>query len=56
LPDQAKSVAKLELPAILDRLASLCHFSLAGERARELGPSGDSIQVAYLLDVTGEAF
>jgi DNA mismatch repair protein MutS2 len=55
LANQALSVQKLELPAILDRLASLCQFSLGSERARELGPSGEPGQVAYLLDVTSEA-
>jgi DNA mismatch repair protein MutS2 len=55
LANQSLSVRKLELPAILDRLASLCQFSLGSERARELGPSGERSQVAYLLDVTGEA-
>ena len=55
MANQALSVRKLELPAILDRLASLCQFSLGSERARDLGPSGEPGQVAYLLDVTGEA-
>jgi DNA mismatch repair protein MutS2 len=53
--DQARAVAKLELPIILERLAALCQFSVGAERARELGPSGEAGQVAYLLDVTGEA-
>jgi DNA mismatch repair protein MutS2 len=53
--DQARAVAKLELPIILERLAALCQFSVGAERARELGPSGEPGQVAYLLDVTGEA-
>jgi DNA mismatch repair protein MutS2 len=53
--DQARAVAKLELPTILERLAALCQFSVGAERARELGPSGEAGQVAYLLDVTGEA-
>src|SRR5262245_10505806 len=48
-------LAKLEYPMILDRLADHCRFSVAGERARELGPSSDQATVAYLLDVTGEA-
>ncbi|MBW3632181.1 MAG: endonuclease MutS2 [Chloroflexi bacterium] len=48
-------LAKLEFPAILDHLARLCRFSVAGEKARELGPSGDEQDVAYLLDVTSEA-
>ena len=55
MANQSLSVRKLELPTILDRLASLCQFSLGSERARELGPSGERSQVAYLLDVTGEA-
>ena len=42
MANQALSVRKLELPAILDRLASLCQFSLGSERARELGPSGEA--------------
>jgi DNA mismatch repair protein MutS2 len=48
-------LAKLEYPAILDRLAQQCRFSVAAEKARELGPSGDQSTVAYLLDVTAEA-
>jgi DNA mismatch repair protein MutS2 len=52
---QAAVLTKLELPAILDRLAGLCRFSVAAERAREIGPSGDVKQVRYLLDVTQEA-
>jgi DNA mismatch repair protein MutS2 len=48
-------LAKLEYPEILDRLARRCRFDVAAERARELGPSGDPAQVAYLLDVTAEA-
>jgi DNA mismatch repair protein MutS2 len=48
-------LAKLEFPAVLDRLAKRCRFSVAADRARELGPSGDPAQVAYLLGVTAEA-
>jgi DNA mismatch repair protein MutS2 len=48
-------LAKLEFPQILERLARLCRFSVAGERARELGPTGDVATVSYLLDVTAEA-
>jgi DNA mismatch repair protein MutS2 len=48
-------LAKLEYPAILDRLAGQCRFSVASERALELGPSGEFATVAYLLDVTREA-
>ena len=55
MADQAQSVRKLELPAILNRLALHCQFSLGSERARELGPSGEPSQVRYLLDVTAEA-
>lgn len=48
-------LAKLEFPAVLERLAYQCRFSVAAERARELGPSGDIEQVRYLLGVTAEA-
>lgn len=48
-------LSKLEYPEILERLAQQCRFSVAAERARELGPSGDSATVAYLLEVTAEA-
>jgi DNA mismatch repair protein MutS2 len=48
-------LAKLEYPAILDRLGHQCRFSVAAEKARELGPSGDRPTVAYLLEVTAEA-
>ncbi len=48
-------LAKLEFPVVLERLASRCRFGVAAERARELGPSGDPSQVAYLLEVTAEA-
>jgi DNA mismatch repair protein MutS2 len=48
-------LAKLEFPAVLDRLAAVCRFSVAAERARELGPSGDIETVGYLLGVTAEA-
>ena len=45
MADQTRSLEKLELPAILDQLAALCGFSLAAERARELGPSAEPGQV-----------
>jgi DNA mismatch repair protein MutS2 len=48
-------LAKLEFPEILNRLAEQCRFSVASERARELGPSGDVATVRYLLEVTAEA-
>jgi DNA mismatch repair protein MutS2 len=49
------AVKKLELDQILRQLASLCQYSVAAERALEIGPSGDVQQVRYLLDVTAEA-
>jgi DNA mismatch repair protein MutS2 len=48
-------LAKLEFPAVLERLAAACRFTVAAERARELGPSGDVETVRYLLGVTAEA-
>lgn len=48
-------LTKLEFPLVLERLAQRCRFGVAAERARELGPSGDSATVGYLLDVTSEA-
>ncbi len=48
-------LAKLEFPEILERLARLCRFNVAAERARELGPSADAETVHYLLDVAAEA-
>ncbi|MFM9107415.1 MAG: hypothetical protein ACKOWF_12035 [Chloroflexota bacterium] len=38
-------LAKLEYPAVLRMLSARCRFSLAAERALELGPSGDPEQV-----------
>lgn len=49
------AVRKLELDQILQQLAALCQYSVAAERALEIGPSGDPQQVRYLLDVTAEA-
>jgi len=48
-------VRKLELDQVLQRLAQRCRFSVAAERALELGPSGDLTTVRYLLSVTAEA-
>jgi len=48
-------VRKLELDQVLQRLAGRCRFSVAAERALELGPSGDLTTVKYLLSVTAEA-
>lgn len=52
---QSAVLTKLEFPAILDRLAGLCRFSVAAQRARVIGPTGDAKTVNYLLDVTQEA-
>ncbi len=53
--EQSTVLTKLELPAIRERLAGLCRFSVSAERAREIGPTGDAKIVSYLLDVTQEA-
>lgn len=45
----------LEFDRVRELLARQCQFSVAAERAAELGPSGDPEQVAYLLRVTREA-
>jgi DNA mismatch repair protein MutS2 len=45
----------LEFERVLDKLAAHCHFSVAGERAREIGPSSDADQVEFLLSITREA-
>lgn len=49
------SAVKLELPAVLDRLAARCHFSVAAELALELAPSDDVDDVRNRLDLTAEA-
>lgn len=49
------ALTKLEFDEILNRLAGMCRFSVAMERAREIGPSSDRQRVEYLLDVTAEA-
>jgi DNA mismatch repair protein MutS2 len=48
-------ISKLEFPVVLDRLADQCRFSVAAERALELGPSGELSTVRFLLDITAEA-
>ncbi|MFL5760467.1 MAG: endonuclease MutS2 [Thermomicrobiales bacterium] len=53
--DSLDIVRKLELDQVLQRLSQRCRFSVAMERALELGPSGDSSTVKYLLSVTAEA-
>lgn len=50
----ARAAQKLELPEILRQLATLCRFSVAAERARQIAPSADPTRVRYLLDVTSE--
>ncbi|MBA3337053.1 MAG: endonuclease MutS2, partial [Chloroflexia bacterium] len=51
----ATVLRKLEFAEVLGRLATECGYSVAAERARELGPSGDFETVSYLLQVTAEA-
>ena len=51
----ATVLRKLEFAEVLGRLATECGYSVAAERARELGPSGDFETVSYLLRVTAEA-
>lgn len=46
---------KLEYGLILDRLARECRFSVAAERARELRPTSNPLQVETLLATTAEA-
>ncbi|HRA46885.1 MAG TPA: hypothetical protein PK819_02315, partial [Thermomicrobiales bacterium] len=55
MTNNTPSLRKLEFPAILDRLAGLCQFSLGAEHARALGPVSEPARVSYLLDVTSEA-
>lgn len=45
----------LEFDTVLDMLERHCAFSLASERALQLGPSSDRDTVSYLLDVTRQA-
>ncbi|MBX5444793.1 endonuclease MutS2 [Sphaerobacter sp.] len=46
---------QLEFDRVLEILAQRCQYSVAAERALEIGPSGDASRVAYLLAVTREA-
>jgi len=46
----------LEFDRVRDQLVRHCQFSLAAERAAELGPTSDTTTVAYLLSVTAEAY
>ena len=45
----------LEFPRVLDMLSRRCQYSVAVDRAREIGPTGDVDHVRYLLAVTREA-
>ncbi|HEX3721934.1 MAG TPA: endonuclease MutS2, partial [Nitrolancea sp.] len=45
----------LEFPRVLEMLSRRCQYSVAVDRAQDLGPSGDIDQVRYLLAVTREA-
>jgi DNA mismatch repair protein MutS2 len=49
------TLRKLEFPQVLAKLAAECRFSVAAEKAAEVGPSGEIEQVRYLLSVTAEA-
>ena len=46
----------LEFDRVRASVARHCQFSLAAERAAELGPSSDASTVRYLLRVTDEAY
>jgi DNA mismatch repair protein MutS2 len=45
----------LEFDQVLDKLSAQCQYSVARERALELGPVSDRDHVRYLLSVTREA-
>ncbi len=49
------SARVLEFPRLLEMLSQRCQFSVAAERALEIGPTSDVTQVRYLLSVTREA-
>lgn len=53
--EDSPSILKLEFPVIRERLAARCRFTVAAERAHQIGPTGDQKIVTYLLDVTAEA-
>jgi DNA mismatch repair protein MutS2 len=46
----------LEFDRVRDQLQRYCQFSLAVERAGEIGPGSDQSTVAYLLSVTSESY
>ncbi len=49
------TLRKLEFSQVLEKLSAACQFSVAAERALEVGPSGEPQQVNYLLSITDEA-
>ncbi|MGH2550707.1 MAG: endonuclease MutS2, partial [Thermomicrobiales bacterium] len=49
------TLRKLEFAQVLAKLSAACQFSVAAERALEVGPSGEPMQVNYLLSITDEA-
>ncbi len=49
------TLRKLDYAEILDRLARECRYSVAAERARELKPTSNTLQVEALLATTSEA-
>lgn len=51
----SQALIKLEFGEILRRLSTHCNYSVAAQRALELGPSPDRNVVRNLLDVTTEA-
>ena len=51
----AKHLAKLEFPKVLDRLAAHASFSAGEERARALTPATDLQEVRWRLETTSEA-
>jgi DNA mismatch repair protein MutS2 len=57
-PDNVTSTIldTLEFDQVLAMLVRHCSFSLAAERALELGPASDHATVSYLLDVTRQAY
>src|SRR5688572_24573204 len=46
----------LEFDRVREQLQHHCQFSIAHERAGEIGPSSDPATVTYLLSVTAEAY
>lgn len=48
-------VRRLEFDRVLELLARRCQSFVAEEHARQIGPSGDTATVVYLLSITREA-